>query len=113
MHDVYVNLFNLVFDIGIIPEAWSVGKIIPIYNQKGDKSDPSNYRPITLLSCMGKLFTSVKNNRLQSFAEKIQKKLVNVKLDLEKAFQLQIIYLLYIPWFIYYNAVRKSCFVDL
>ena len=72
MHDVYVNLFNLVFDTGIIPEAWYVGKIIPIYKQKGDKSDPSNYRPITLLSCMGKLFTSVINNRLQSFAEKYE-----------------------------------------
>ena len=112
MHDVYVNLFNLVFDTGIIPEAWSVGKIIPIYKQKGDKSDPSNYRPITLLSCMGKLFTSVINNRLQSFAENTRN-LVNVKLDLEKVFQLQIIYLLYIPWLIYYNAVRKGCFVVL
>ena len=73
MHEVYVNLFNHVFDTGIIPEAWPAGKIIPIYKQKGDKSDPANYRPITLLSCMGKLFTSVINNRLQSFAEKYEK----------------------------------------
>lgn len=69
MHELYVKLFNLVFDTGILPEAWLVGKIIPIYKQKGKTKDPSNYRPITLLSCMGKLFTSVINNRLQNFSE--------------------------------------------
>ena len=71
--ELYVSLFNLVFNTGIVPEAWSVGKIIPIYKQKGEIGDPSNYRPITLLSCMGKLFTAVINNRLQSFSEKYDK----------------------------------------
>ena len=30
---------------------------------------PENYRPITILSCLGKLFTLVINNRLKKFAE--------------------------------------------
>ena len=63
--ELYVSLFNLVFDTGIVPEALSIGKIIPIYKQKGETGDPSNYRSITLLSCMGKLFTAVINNRLK------------------------------------------------
>ena len=66
MQQLYVKLFNFVFDTGIVPEEWSLGKIIPIYKQKGETNDPSNYRPITLLSCMGKLFTAV-INRLQVY----------------------------------------------
>lgn len=64
-----VNLFNLVFDTGIIPEAWTLGIIKPIYKNKGCKSDPSNYRPITLISCLGKLFTAILNDRLQKYAD--------------------------------------------
>ena len=37
--------------------------IIPIY-EKGDIQDPSNYRPITLLSSLGKVFTAVINARI-------------------------------------------------
>ena len=73
MRQLYVKLFNIVFDTGIIPEAWAIGKIIPIYKQKGEQNDPSNYRPITLLSCMGKLFTAVINNRLYTYSEKYNK----------------------------------------
>ena len=64
-----VNIFNLVFDSGIIPESWTLGMIKPIYKNKGCKSDPANYRPITLISCLGKLFTSILNERLQKYAD--------------------------------------------
>ena len=69
IQQLYVKLFNQVFDTGLIPEALSIGKIIPVYKQKGETSDPSNYKPITLLSCIGKLFTAVINNRLQTYSE--------------------------------------------
>ena len=71
--DILLKYFNIMLDSGIVPQDWSVGNIIPIYKQKGDPSDPANYRPITLLSCLGKLFTSVLNNRLQHFIEKYNK----------------------------------------
>ena len=37
--------------------------------KKGIKTDPANYRPITLLSCVGKLFTSISYHRLSTFLE--------------------------------------------
>ena len=90
IQQLYVKLFNLVFDSGLIPEAWSIGKIIPVYKQKGKTSDPSNYRPITLLSCMSKLFTAVINNRLQTYSEN-HDKINDCQADFRKKFRLQII----------------------
>ena len=42
---------------------------MPIYKNKGDETNAENYRPITLISCFGKLFTAVLNNRLNSYLE--------------------------------------------
>ena len=68
--NVYIlNLFNTVFESGYFPESWAEGFIIPIH-KKGDRNDVSNYRGITLLSALGKLFTRILNNRLTAWAEK-------------------------------------------
>ena len=48
---------------------WTKGDIIPIYKNKGNTMEPQNYRPITIVSCMGKLFTAVLNSRLNAFSE--------------------------------------------
>ena len=66
---LYVKLFNRILRSGIIPEVWLVGVIIPIYKNKGDSSQPENYRPITILSCLGKLFTAIINDRLTAYLD--------------------------------------------
>ena len=43
-------------------------KLVPIH-KKGSLSSPNNYRGITLLSVLGKLFTRTVNNRLDNWAE--------------------------------------------
>ena len=68
MKVVMLKLFNTIFNIGCFPQVWAVGEIIPVY-KKGNKNEPENYRGITLLSCLGKLFTSILNNRLSIWAE--------------------------------------------
>ena len=62
------TLFNKIFEFGYFPKRWSEGFIVPIY-KKGDKNEPSNYRGITLLSTISKLFTRILNNRLNEWAE--------------------------------------------
>ena len=69
MMKCYVGLFNKILDSGVFPEAWSIGLIIPLYKKKGDRKDSNNYRGITLLSCVGKLFTTVLNERLKAYCE--------------------------------------------
>ena len=59
MLPIYVKLFNVILETGVFPRQWSVGKIIPIYKNKGSLEDPNNYRGITVLSCLGKTFTGV------------------------------------------------------
>ena len=77
---VFLKLFNIVFDSGIIPDSWSKGFICPFYKKKGDPAnvdnyrDPANvdnYRGITILSCFGKLFTCILNNRLFNYLESL------------------------------------------
>jgi len=66
---LYLFILNKALDKGTIPDEWGTGLIVPIFKKKGDITDPSNYRGITLLSCLGKLFTSIINSRLTQFIE--------------------------------------------
>ncbi|KAK3099742.1 hypothetical protein FSP39_008878 [Pinctada imbricata] len=71
MIEVFIQLFNVILDTGKMPDVWLSGNIIPIFKNKGSKSEAKNYRPITIVSCLGKLFTSILNDRLQRFSEEV------------------------------------------
>ena len=64
-----MTLFNLILSTGLIPEQWLTSIIQPIYKNKGEKNDVDNYRAISLLSCFGKMFMAVVNNRLSKFLD--------------------------------------------
>jgi hypothetical protein len=53
---IYVLLFNIILDKGIIPESWGKGILIPICKNKGSKSYPNSYRGVTLNSCINQMF---------------------------------------------------------
>ena len=74
-------LFNKLFHMGYFPEQWSEGFIVPIF-KKGDINEVSNYRGITLLSTLGKLFTRILNNRLNKWAE-----MYNVYIEAQAGFR--------------------------
>ena len=53
-----------------LPEEWKESIIVPIY-KKGDKTDCSNYRGISLLPTMHKILSNILLSRLTPYAEEI------------------------------------------
>lgn len=65
------KLFNFIPEAGVTPIQWSESNIILIY-KKGNPRDIGNYRPISLLPCMYKLFSTIINLRINATLESNQ-----------------------------------------
>ena len=61
--DPLTTLFNYVWIKGDYPDKWSEGVIQPLH-KKGSYNETDNYRKLTLMACMGKIFESIVNKRL-------------------------------------------------
>ena len=61
------KLFSKILHEHKFPTLWITGLLLPVH-KKGPKSLVKNYRGIMLLSCLGKLFTAILNERLLTFA---------------------------------------------
>ena len=62
------HIFDLSFTSGEVPELLKVAKVIPIY-KKGERNQPGNYRPISLLSIFDKIMEKLMYKRLSDFLE--------------------------------------------
>ena len=63
-----VHIFNRILQSGEFPDTWAKGLLCTLH-KKGARDDPNNYRGISLLPCLSKIFCKVINNRLVKFAE--------------------------------------------
>lgn len=63
-----LNLFNLVMSSEKPPVMWSKA-ILRLLFKKGDRKDKDNYRGISLLNTITKLFTSILARRLEAWAD--------------------------------------------
>ncbi len=59
-----LDIFNNIWITGKIPISWKQANIIPIPKPGKDHTDPSNYRPIALTSCLCKTMERMVNDRL-------------------------------------------------
>ncbi|XP_055525286.1 uncharacterized protein LOC129718490 isoform X3 [Wyeomyia smithii] len=60
------DLFNQAIEEGVFPECLKAAKVVPIH-KKGQKSNISNYRPISILPTLSKPFEKLIEQRLRSF----------------------------------------------
>ena len=58
------TIFNKSTQCGTFPNNLKIGKVCPIYKGKGSKSDPDNYRPISVLSVIARLFEKLIHEQL-------------------------------------------------
>lgn len=63
------HIINLIFQTSIIPQDFKTSRVIPIHKQ-GLKTDRNNYRPITLINNLAKVFEKCLNVRLKDFLTK-------------------------------------------
>ena len=63
-------IFNESINLGIFPDKLKCAKVIPIH-KKGAHNNPSNYRPISLLSLFGKLFEKLMFKRLYEYLDSL------------------------------------------
>jgi exonuclease III len=63
---ILTHIINLSFSQGIFPSELKIGNIIPIF-KAGDSDSIGNYRPVSLLSTVSKVFERAFYKRLASF----------------------------------------------
>ena len=62
-------IFNLSLRTGKVVRGWKLANVTPLF-KKGDKSNPGNYRPISLTSVVCKLMESILRDKIVEFLEK-------------------------------------------
>ena len=63
------SLIKSSFENGLFPDELKITTVIPIF-KNGDKTDITNYRPISVLSLFSKIFEKTRNNCLIKFIYK-------------------------------------------
>ena len=64
-----LDIFNNMWETGKFPESWELATIIPIPKPGKDHTEPTNYRPIALKSCLCKTLERMINARLVWYLE--------------------------------------------
>lgn len=56
-------LFNLCIEQGVFPDLMKMSKVVPIF-KSGNKTDPSNFRPVSVLPIFSKIFEKIMLNQM-------------------------------------------------
>ena len=64
------NYINKCLSSSTFPDEFKIAEIIPVY-KKQDVNDKTNYRPISLLPIISKIFEKVLYSQLETVANKI------------------------------------------
>lgn len=67
--DYLLKIYNHIWENNTYPNKWKESIVVPILKPNTEKSDPYNYRPISLSNCLSKILQKIINKRLRWFLE--------------------------------------------
>ena len=59
----------MMFHSSVVPEEWSSAVIVPLYKGKGERTEFRNYRHISLLSVVWKIYVGILVDRVRRVTE--------------------------------------------
>ena len=66
--DSLCDIFNLSIAAGVFPDSWKVARVAPIF-KSGQNDDQSNYRPISVLPVLSRIFEKLIFNQLYKYLD--------------------------------------------
>jgi len=67
LYEPLASVVNISFRTGRFPQALLTSKIVPVFKNKGERTDKNNYRPIALTSVFSKLLEKLFMKRLRIY----------------------------------------------
>ena len=67
---ILAELFNKCLKESCFPDCWKVSSAVPVFKNVGERSTAKNYRPVSLLSVVSKVFKKFVNNSIVGHLEK-------------------------------------------
>ena len=67
---ILAKLFNICLKESCFPDCWKVSSVVHVFKNVGERSTATNYRPVSLLSVVSKVFEKLVNNRTVDHLEK-------------------------------------------
>ena len=65
--DSLALIFNRSIETSIFPDEWKSIRITPLYKKYGNRSDPSKYRPISIIPMVAKVFKRIVYDQLYRY----------------------------------------------
>ena len=63
------DIFNLSITTGCFPDCWKIARVAPIF-KSGQPDDRSNYRPISVLPVLSRVFEKLVHNQMYDYLDK-------------------------------------------
>ena len=66
---ILAELFNKCLKEFCFPDCWKISSVVPVFKNVGERSTAKNYRPVSLLSVVSKVFENLVDNRIVDHLE--------------------------------------------
>ena len=67
---ILAELFNMCLKEFSFLDCWKISSVVPVFKNVGERSTAKNYRTVSLLSVVSKVFEKLVNNRNVDYLEK-------------------------------------------